>query len=63
MEVGGGISKEHEEIFMDEYDDCVDSFISVYVCHINIKLNKLHSKYVLFIICQLCLNKAVLKNS
>ena len=62
MEVGGGISKEHEEIFMDEYD-CVDSFISVYVCHINIKLNKLHSKYVLFIICQLCLNKAVLKNS
>ena len=46
MEVGGGISKEHKEIFMDEYGDCIDSFINVYVCHINIRLNKLCTQSV-----------------
>ena len=46
MEVGGGISKEHKEIFMDEYGDYIDSFINVYVCHINIRLNKLCTQSV-----------------
>lgn len=41
MEVRGGVSKEHEEIFMDGYDDWGDSFTDAYVCHLNIKLNKL----------------------